>query len=128
MTTFADPTVAALAILRALEPGVTFGTKAITDWPEGDIPTLPYAQVRAGAAAVRWPIAAETPIRVVAWASTEHAATALAWRLHGALLDYRHGTDVRSFAPSLGPAPADDPDSGQPLASFTVLARLRPHP
>ncbi|MEU8655255.1 hypothetical protein [Actinoplanes philippinensis] len=126
MTRFADPQLAALTVLRAAAPGVTFGTKAVDDYPEGAAPGLPYVQVRAGAAAVRWPVAAVTPLRIVAWADTEAAATALAWQLHGVLLDYRHGRDIKSFAPELGPFPAADPDTGRPLCSFSVLARLRP--
>lgn len=127
MTSFVDPQIGVLRVLRALAPDTTYGTKAHDEFPEGDVPALPYVQVRAGTPWFRWPVMATAPIRVVAWADTEAASTALAWRLHGLVLDYEGGPDVRGFSPQLGPTPADDPDTGRPLASFTVTARLRPH-
>jgi len=126
VTAFADPQLAALTILRALAPSTTYGTKAPEEFPEGDVPVLPYAQVRAGTSAVRWPVLVSTPVRVVVWAETEAASTALAWRLLALLLDYKGGPDIRNFGDPLGPTPADDPETGRPLATFTVTARLRP--
>ncbi|GAB1641768.1 hypothetical protein [Krasilnikovia sp. MM14-A1259] len=125
---FADPQLTTLTLLRALAPGPAYGSKTHDDFPEGDVPTLPYVQVRAGTAAVRWPVLASAPIRVVVWARSEAASTALAWRLLGLLLDYEGGPDMRGFGNPIGPTPADDPDTGRPLAAFTVTARLRPHP
>lgn len=127
MTSFADPQLAVLTVLRVLAPEASYGTRARDDFPEGDVPALPYAQIRAGTPWFRWPVMASAPIRIVVWAETEAASTALAWRLHAFLLDYEGGPDVRGFGAQVGPAPADDPDTGRPLASFTVTARLRPH-
>lgn len=122
----ADPRAAALAILRDRFPEVAFGTKRLEDFAAGDVPALPYARVSCDGTLVRQRVGMSATVRVVVWGETDHAGYDLSARAHAVLLAYEGGPDVRSFGPQTGPLPTGDPDTGRPLCSFTVSARLRP--
>ncbi|MFG3715802.1 hypothetical protein [Micromonospora sp. NPDC047730] len=123
---FLDPRAGTLAVLRALHPDVTFGTKRLDEWPEGDVPVLPYGGVFADGTFVRQRVTATATVRVVVWAETDAAGYRLADDLHADLLAYEGGPDVGGFGPMTGPLPTTDPDTGRPMTYFTVRARLRP--
>lgn len=123
---FADPRAATLATLRALRPGVTFGTLRLDDFPENDVPALPYAMVAADGTFIRQRATATATVRVTVWAETDAAGYALADDLHADLLAWEGGPGVLGFRPQSGPLPTDDPDTGRPMTFFSVRARLRP--
>ncbi|WP_143740500.1 hypothetical protein [Micromonospora echinospora] len=112
--------------MRALFPAVAFGTKRLDDFAEDDVPALPYAMVASDGAFVRQPTTLVATVRVAVWGESDAAGYDLADDLHATLLGYEGGSEVRGFGPLTGPLPTEDPDTGQPLTSFTVSARLRP--
>ncbi|MDG4792699.1 hypothetical protein [Micromonospora sp. WMMD1082] len=122
----ADPRAAVLAILRERFPEVTFGTKRLEDFAAGDVPALPYARVSCDGTFVRQRVGLSATVRVAVWGETDAGGCDLSARTHAALLAYEGGPDVRGFGPQTGPLPTGDPDTGQPLCSFTVSARMRP--
>ncbi|MFI7069550.1 hypothetical protein [Micromonospora sediminicola] len=121
-----DPRAGALAILRALRPDATFGTKRLEDFPEGDVPALPYGLVALDGTTVAQRVTATAAVRVAVWADDDAAGYDLAEDLHASLLAYEGGPQIRGFGPQLGPIPTTDPDTGRPMSYFTVRARLRP--
>lgn len=128
MIAFPDPRAATLAVLRALAgDGVTCGTKLLEDFPEGDVPALPYIAVRGETPAVRWPVTTTAPMRLIVWHETEAQAEALAWGLFGALCDFPGNADVRGFGEVGGPVSTTDDVTKRPLSTFSVNARLKPH-
>ncbi|MEU4568665.1 hypothetical protein [Micromonospora sp. NPDC023956] len=126
---FPDAQLVTLAALRdRAADEATYGTKFPDEYPEGEAPALPYVVVRAGPTSLRWPVLAVATMRLTAYADTEAEAVDLAWRLARVLLDCPGNAALRSFGADFGPVPASDPDTGAPLCSFTVAARLRPTP
>lgn len=121
-----DPRAGVLAILRALRPDVTFGTKRLEDFPENDVPALPYALVACDGTFVAQRVTATATVRVAVWAEDDAAGYDLAEGLHAYLLAYEGGPHVAGFGAQTGPLPTDDPDTGRPMSYFTVRARLRP--
>ncbi|WP_329105510.1 hypothetical protein OG792_32830 [Micromonospora sp. NBC_01699] len=124
---FPDPMRATLAVLRPAHPGVTFGTKLPDEFAAGDGPALPYGCVRTDATKVRYPVEATSTVRVTVWAQSEAAGVELAGDILATLLGYEGGPDARGFGHLTGPLPAADPDTGRPICSTTVAARLRPY-
>ncbi|MEV1157732.1 hypothetical protein AB0J27_20270 [Micromonospora chokoriensis] len=125
---FPDPRAATLAVLRALAgAGVTCGTRLLEDFPEGDVPALPYIAVNSEVPTVRWPVMTTAPMRLIVWHETEVQADALAWALFGALCEYPGGGDVRGFGELGGPVSTTDDVTKRPLSTFSVNARLKPH-
>ncbi|TDC33458.1 hypothetical protein [Micromonospora sp. KC213] len=123
---FADPRAATLAVLRALRPDVRFGTLRLEDFPEGDVPALPYGLVASDGLFVRLRATATASVRVAVWAEEDAAGYDLADELHATLLAYEGGPNLFGFLAQTGPLPTDDPDTGRPMTYFTVRARLRP--
>jgi hypothetical protein len=126
---FPDAQLAALAILRA-DPhasGVQFGTLPLSPDME-PAPTIPYVAVRLERSVSSLKALQTASLRVSVWHESEAQALALAQVLRAVLLAASGDAAVRSFGELTGPSPAPDPDSGLPLASFTVAARLRPVP
>lgn len=64
-------------------------------------------------------------LRVTIWHHTDDDAYDLAALAHGLVLTYA-GPVVRSVLPGVAPARATDPDTGEPVAWFTVLANVAP--
>lgn len=124
---FPDPRLAALTVLRAIAPNdATYGTKPLDAFADAASPTMPYVMVAVDAVfRPRTPLETAT-IRVTVWHDDEFACNALARTLRANLLAYEGGADVRSFGALTGPIPTSDPDTGTPLSTFTVAARLRP--
>lgn len=123
---FHDPRAGTLAVLRALAPAATFGTLRLEDFPEGDVPALPYGLVASDGSFVRQRVTATATVRVAVWGETDAAGYDLADDLHASLLAYEGGPDLYGFGPQTGPLPTTDPDTGRPMTFFTVRARLRP--
>lgn len=105
--------------------GATVGTRA----PDESVkPSAPFVLVAIDGAASRDRHSTDerATVRVSVWHLTDFDALALA-RLVFALLNAHPGdASVRFFAPLSGPIPASDPETGQPLSTFTTEARLRP--
>ncbi|MFD6638327.1 hypothetical protein ACFWDN_21200 [Micromonospora chalcea] len=121
-----DPRAGTLAILRALRPDARFGTLRLEDFPEGDVPALPYGLVASDGVTVAQRVTATAAVRVAVWGEDDASGYDLAEDLHAALLAYEGGPHVFGFRPQLGPIPTTDPDTGRPMTYFTVRARLRP--
>lgn len=130
---FADAQAAGASVLRGAlaarsEPfaaGVTVGTRVpATRAPE--TPQLPYVMVRKDTDAPHPSMAnARVTLRVTVWHQNADDAHDLAM-LCQALLTVHSGPVIRGVRPATGPLAAVDPDSGVDLASFTVLANVRP--
>lgn len=122
---FPDAMLSILNILRAAFPEIRFGT--ITPEEMRDAP-VPYVMVRTDGSSTRYPIVETTTIRVSVWHATEAQGIALAQRLLAILLVHSGDEAVRSVSMLTGAFPTSDPDTGSPLSSFTIAARLRPVP
>lgn len=128
---FPDPIIAALAILRANVPahvgGAAFGTVAPSAQRTGDS-AAPYGMVALDAVSGRYPVHLSATLRVVAYGATEAQTLALAQVCRAVLLSDDGTGAARSFGELTGPIPSADPDTGAPIAYFTVAARMRPTP
>jgi len=104
--------------------GVTVGTR-IPASRDLDTPALPYVMVvQDGPGQVRGLALTVVTLRSTTWASNEDVAYDLAQMCHGLLL-LHSGTVIRSTLPLLSVYPAVDPDTGEPIASFSITANLR---
>lgn len=130
ITTFYDPILATLNILRsrlpAEQPGVRFGTDEPNFTQRGG--DLPYVRVRLDGSFGKYPVTQSATVRVQVYAATEPQALALAHVVQALLLSYEGGTEARSFGFLTGPIITRDPDTQTPLAFLTTSARLRPRP
>lgn len=126
---FPDPLIPVLAILRAAATtggpldGMAFGTKDPDPAVDGG-PSRPYGRLSVDYSYGQYPIFQIANLRLVTWAPTEHDANRLANRAQAVLLSYPGGPQVRSIGELTGPLPAND--SGSPICTITVAARLRP--
>lgn len=66
----------------------------------------------------------KAPIRVLVWHLTDDDAYDLTVYLHAVVLNHS-GPTVRSVNASLGPSVTADPDTGEPMGSFSVTANVR---
>lgn len=125
-----DPTLATLTILRAAPlpadtAPVTFGTRRPK--PKTFDPALPYVLVANDGESGRTNADQSANVRVTVWAKDDTQARLLAsWARAVLLTSNGDGTNVRHYGRQLGMLPAEDPNSGNPICSFTVAARLRP--
>lgn len=87
---------------------------------------IPYVSVRLEGASLSRRVAETASLRVAVWHTSEARALALAQLCRALLLAHPGDSGVRVFSALAGPFPASDPDNGNPIASFTVAARLRP--
>jgi hypothetical protein len=128
---FPDAILAALEVLRAQVPGhvpgAAFGTAAPSVQRTGDL-KAPYGMVALDAVFGQYPVHQSATIRVVAYGTTEAQTLALAQICRTVLLTHEGGGAARSFGELTGPIPSSDPDTGAPVAYFTVAARMRPTP
>lgn len=130
---YRDAQAAAASVLRTLlaareEPFVA-GVQVGTRIPTGrtiDSPAYPYVMcVQDGPGSSRNLALSVVDVRVTVWAKTEDDAYDLAQLCHGLLLAHS-GDAIRSTLPALSPYPAEDPETGEPVASFSVACNLRP--
>lgn len=127
---FGDPLMGTLAVLRAATaPGgatPTYGT--IVPGPAASgAPALPYVLVAVDGETSRTSADATATVRLTVWAASAAQARMLAgWARAVLLASTGDGTHVRHYGRGAGLLPTTDPDSGTPLCSFTVAARLRP--
>lgn len=135
LVVFPDPQLAVVELLRTKlsARAETFATGATvgTVTPDGEARTLtsaPYVMVRLDATASRYPVDETATIRVSVWHSSEAKSLALGQLCRALLLSYEGGEKIRVATPLTGPIPAGDPESGDPLSTFTVAIRLRPDP
>lgn len=105
--------------------GVTVGTKVAFD-KSLDKSNLPYVLVRLDGSTLSRQVDEEATVRVSVWHSTEAKGLALAQACRALLLSYEGGAKIRVITPLTGAIPTSDPESGDPLSSFTVAVRLRP--
>lgn len=125
---FPDAQLWAVGFLRAAlelreEPyavGVTVGTVLPYDG------SVPYVIVRQYGASVDRFADGTAFLRVTVWHSSEARALALGQLLHGLLVAAPGDASVRFVSSESGPFPAADPDSSNPISSFTVSVRVRP--
>lgn len=124
---FPPPSRAVRDVLRtALAPyteaaGVTVSTKG-----PAPNPSLPYVQVRADARFRNSVLDGRATVRVAVWHADEGLAESLASLAEGLLLAYEGGSEIRTVTPVMSPLLTDDPETGAPLAFFTVNVRLAP--
>lgn len=128
---FPDPRRAVRDLLTALlEPrleayalGATVSTKA----PGGADGTrvLPYVQVRSDGRFRDSRLDGRATVRLLVWHEDEGLGEDLA-ALAEALLVSSSSASVRGCTPGTGPVPGLDPDTHEPLSSFTLTARLHP--
>jgi len=104
---------------------VTVGTKVPFD-RSLDKSNLPYVLVRLDGSTLSRQVDEEATVRVSVWHSTEAKGLALAQACRALLLSYEGGAKIRVITPLTGAIPTSDPESGDPLSSFTVAVRLRP--
>jgi hypothetical protein len=131
LVAFPDPIFETLRILRDRLPGhpetsaVACGTLQVEETTE----SLPYLMVALDGSTTRYPVSETASLRIVVWAGTDLEALRIAQIARGLLFSLGRDSKVRSYGePSTGPRPDTDPDTGGPLSSFTVSARLRPEP
>lgn len=130
---FPDAMLAVVEVLRdRLElvdqtyvEGFTVGTKVPAD-KSLDKKTLPYVLVRLDGSTLTQQVNEEATIRISVWHSTEAKGIALAQACRALLLSYGGGAKIRVIKPLSGTIPTSDPESGDPLSSFTVAVMLRP--
>lgn len=120
---FPDPMLATLDVLRPALPAIRFGTVTPEEMPE---PPLPYVMVRLDGSFISDLVVKTATIRISVWHRTEAECLDLAGTVEAVLLGYPGGEAVRSIGPLTGAFPTTDPDTGNPLSSFTVAVRLRP--
>lgn len=130
---FPDAMLAVVEVLRdRLElvdqtyvEGFTVGTKVPAD-KSLDKRVLPYILVRLDGSTLTQQVNEEATIRISVWHSTEAKGIALAQACRALLLSYGGGAKIRVIQPLTGTIPSSDPESGDPLSSFTVAVSLRP--
>lgn len=130
---FPDPMLAVVELLRdsfneiSLDyaEGVTVGTRVPTD-KSIEKSYLPYILVRLDGSTLTQQLNEQATIRISVWHSTEAKGIALAQVCRALLLSYEGGTKIRVVKPLTGILPTSDPESGDPLSSFTVAINLRP--
>lgn len=105
--------------------GFTVGTKVPAD-KSLDKKRLPYILVRLDGSTLTQQVNEEATIRISVWHSTEAKGIALAQACRALLLSYGGGAKIRVIKPLTGTIPSSDPESGDPLSSFTVAVSLRP--
>lgn len=135
LVVFPDPQLAVVEILRTKLAGrsesYAIGASVGTVMPDGEARTkksAPYVMVRLDATASRYPADETATIRVSVWHASEAKSLALAQLCRALLLSYEGGEKIRVATALSGPIPAGDPESGDPLSTFTVATRLRPNP
>lgn len=130
---FPDPMLAAVELLRDsfqsinldYAQGVTIGTRVPED-KALDKSYLPYVLVRLDGSTLIQQVHEQATIRISVWHSTEAKGIALAQVCRALLLSFEGGTKIRVVKPLTGPIPSSDPESGEPLSTFTVALTMRP--
>lgn len=128
---FPDAQLATRNLLRGIlaarsEPaalGATVSTKEPPGADEGR--TLPWIQVRADPSYRNARLNGRAPVRFRIWHRDEGLGLSLGALCEALLLDAT-SAEIRNFSPLTGPAPTEDPDTGEPLTYFTLTARPRP--
>lgn len=130
--TFPDPILETLAVLRAELPGyvetadVSCGSLQVEEATADPSTSLPYLGVFLDGDDTRYPVTSSALLRLTVWAGEDWRALEIG-KVARAILRDHAGSKVRSYGdPSTGPLPSTDPDSGQPLTTQTLTARLKP--
>ncbi|MFT4288172.1 hypothetical protein [Nocardioides sp.] len=106
--------------------GVAVGTRTPDDRRPLSGPTPLVVVSQDGPGYVQNRANTRVPIRVSVWHATDDDAYDLAQLVHALVTTYA-GPVVRSVLPGVAPTRAADPDTGEPMAWFTVTANLKPH-
>lgn len=103
----------------------TIGTRVPGD-KSLDKSTLPYILVRLDGSTLSRVVDETATVRVAVWHISESKGLALAGVLRALLLSYEGDSKIRAIQSLTGIIPSSDPESGDPLSSFTVAVHLRP--
>lgn len=105
--------------------GVIVRTRIPEDRRPADLPPPLVVFRQDGPAGVQNSALARCTLRATVWHRYEDDAFDLA-QLVRALIAHHSGTVIRSLLDPMAPSATTDPDTGEPLASFTMTANLRP--
>lgn len=72
-----------------------------------------------------WPVTSDALMRISVWDNDSHRAGRLARLTSAHLLAYKGDSKIRGFRSASRPFTTTDPDDATPLASFTIIARLK---
>lgn len=133
LASYPDPLLAVVDRIRSALAGrpepysywATVGTKP----PEDTLrPDSPYVLVAIDGATSRDRLGTDerSIVRVTVWHGTASNAYALARLVYALCLAAPGDARLRSLSPLAAPIPGSDPDTGQPLSTFTLSARMRP--
>lgn len=130
---FPDPMLAVVTLLRDqlsavsldFAQNVTVGTRVPED-RSVDNNYLPYVLVRLDGSTLNKRVDENATIRISVWHTTEAKGIALAQVCRALLLSHEGGAAIRVIQPLTGVIPTSDPESGDPLSTFTVAVRMRP--
>lgn len=132
LVVFPDAKLATLEVLRHRIPAEVDGVAVGTTDPRTqnpNAPSFPYVRVVGFDSTYgKYPVTQTSSVRLNVYDATPAKALRLAHVVHGILLAYEGGPEVRSFGAQSGPLPTTDPDTNAPVAFLTVSARLRPEP
>lgn len=103
----------------------TIGTRIPGD-KSLDKASLPYILIRLDGSTLDRVVDETATIRVAVWHTSEAKGLALCQVLRALLLSYEGDSKIRAVQSLTGTIPASDPESGDPLSSFTVAVHLRP--
>lgn len=133
LNSYPDPLLASVNYVRSALAGrpepYTFWATVGTKVPDGTVrPEAPYVLVAIDGATSRDRHGTDerAVVRVTVWHSTESSAYALARLVYAVCLAHPGDGTLRSFAPLAAPIPALDPETGQPISTFTLSAQMRP--
>jgi len=101
----------------------TVGAAIPDGWTEAD---PPHVLVALDAADVTYPIRARCTVRLTTWAQSTTDAKRICQLAMSLCLVHPGDADVWSVVPLLGVRPAQDPDTGSPIATCAVAVSVRP--
>lgn len=103
----------------------TIGTRVPGD-KSLDKADLPYILIRLDGSTLNRVADEEATVRIAVWHVSEAKGLQLAQVCRALLLSYEGDSKIRAVQSLTGIIPSSDPESGDPLSSFTVAVHLRP--
>jgi len=120
LTTFTDPRLGIIVLLRDKIPGIAAGTKLPRTVSNH------YVLVAGDFTSTRYPVDERVTVRVTVYHTDEASAEAMAQLCRAHILSTKGTTLIRATGALTGPLHTVDPDTGAALASFTVAVHTRP--
>lgn len=128
-TIFTDAQLGVIELLAAQLPTANGGAYAAATIHDSTDDHVPHVMVRQDETPEnRYPAAERCVVRVTTWASSEFQAKLLGQHCRAIILSTAGTNLIRATSPLSGPVPGLDPDTREPLASFTVSVQTRPLP